>query len=186
VFYSLSFLIGYFSFLTLQMFSPFQVSPSETPYPPPPASMGMLPLPPTHFCLLTLAFPYTGALDTLRSKGLSSHWCPQIKSESEERMLKNESCRQSCLLTPWLLIFFLLYAALERETLREDCVKVLFKVTNWVSVVCDERLQVCSSQAQWLQILRFALTKINEHTEPRNAVARGHFGSLRNPSLRIK
>jgi hypothetical protein len=42
---------------TFQMFSPFQVSPEETPYPipPPPASMKVLPYPPTP------AFLYTGA-----------------------------------------------------------------------------------------------------------------------------
>ena len=57
------------------MFSPFQVSPSETPYPIPSplASMRVLPHPPTHFHLLSLAFPYTVALNTLRPKGLSSH-----------------------------------------------------------------------------------------------------------------
>ena len=57
------------------MFSPFQVSPLETPYPIPssPAFMRVLPYPPTHSCLPALAFPYTGALDTLRPMGLSSH-----------------------------------------------------------------------------------------------------------------
>ena len=52
------------------MFSPFQVSPSETAYPTPlsPAFMRVLPRlyegapPPTHSRLLALAFPYTGAL----------------------------------------------------------------------------------------------------------------------------
>ena len=55
------------------MFSSFQVSPSETPYP------VLLPFlyegapPSTHSCSPALAFPYTGALNTLRPKGLSSH-----------------------------------------------------------------------------------------------------------------
>jgi hypothetical protein len=55
------------------VFSPFQVSPSETPYPipSPPAFMKVLLHPPTPI-LLTLAFPYTEALNTLRPKGLSS------------------------------------------------------------------------------------------------------------------
>ena len=57
------------------MFSPFQVSPSETPYPilPAPDSKRMLSQPPTHSSLLALAFPYTGASNTLRPKGHSSH-----------------------------------------------------------------------------------------------------------------
>ena len=61
------------------MFSPFQVSPLEPSYPipPSPASMRVFTHSPTHSltpsCLPTLAFPYTGASNTLRSKGLSSH-----------------------------------------------------------------------------------------------------------------
>ena len=57
------------------MFSHFQVSLLETPYSilPLPASMRVLPHPPTHSCLPALAFSYTGASNTLRSKGLSSH-----------------------------------------------------------------------------------------------------------------
>ena len=57
------------------MFSPFQVFPPETPYPslPPLASMRVLPHSPTHFRLPTLAFPYTGASNALRTKGHSSY-----------------------------------------------------------------------------------------------------------------
>lgn len=57
------------------MFPPFPVSPLETPYPIPlpPASMWVLPYPPTHSCLPALAFPYTRALSLHRTKGLSSH-----------------------------------------------------------------------------------------------------------------
>ena len=57
------------------MFSPYQVSPSEAPFPilPAPAPMRVLSHPPTHSDLHTLASPYTGALNTLRPKGLSSH-----------------------------------------------------------------------------------------------------------------
>ena len=51
------------------MLSPFLVSPQKTPYP--------FPLPPayqpTHFCIPVLAFPYIGASNLLRIKGLSSH-----------------------------------------------------------------------------------------------------------------
>jgi hypothetical protein len=61
------------------MLSPFQVSPSETPIPSPSSSVYEgAPLPIhllTHSRLPTLAFPYTGALNTLRPKGLSSHLC---------------------------------------------------------------------------------------------------------------
>ena len=57
------------------MFSPVQVFPSEIPYPisHPPDSMRMLSHPPTHSHLPSLAFPYTGASNNLRPKGLSSH-----------------------------------------------------------------------------------------------------------------
>lgn len=41
--------------------------------PPPPASMKMLPLPPTHSNLNTLAFPYIGEMSLHRTKGFSSH-----------------------------------------------------------------------------------------------------------------
>ena len=63
-----------FALFQFQMFSPFLVAPSETPYPfpRPSASMRVLPHPPTHSHLPTLAFPYPGAS---RPQGLSSHWC---------------------------------------------------------------------------------------------------------------
>ena len=55
------------------MFSPFQVSPSETPYPiPSPASMRVL-THRTYSCLPALAFSYIGASNTLRPKYCSSH-----------------------------------------------------------------------------------------------------------------
>ena len=51
------------------MLSPFLVSPPKIPYPlpPPPAPQ------PTHSCFLALAFPYTGAYNLCKTKGLSSH-----------------------------------------------------------------------------------------------------------------
>ena len=55
------------------MLSPFPVSPLEThPILPPPASMRVLPYPPTHSHLPTTAFPYTGAQSLHRTKDLSS------------------------------------------------------------------------------------------------------------------
>jgi len=45
-------------------------SPSPLPFPHPPASMKMLPLPPTHSHLNTLALPYIGEMNLLRTKGL--------------------------------------------------------------------------------------------------------------------
>jgi hypothetical protein len=74
------FLISFFSFywifslFTFQVLSSFHVSPPQTPYPipPPPASMRVH----THSHLPAPAFPYTGASNTLRPKGHSSHWCP--------------------------------------------------------------------------------------------------------------
>jgi hypothetical protein len=38
--------------------------------------------PPTHSHPPVLAFPYTGALNTLRPEGLSSHWCPTRPSSA--------------------------------------------------------------------------------------------------------
>ena len=57
------------------MLSPFLVSPLKTPYlvSPTPDSLRMLPYPPTHSCLNTLAFPYIGASILHRTKGLPSH-----------------------------------------------------------------------------------------------------------------
>ena len=54
---------------------PFPGLPFRTPYPilPPPASMRVLPHPPTHSHLPALAFPYTGVLNPLRHKGCFSH-----------------------------------------------------------------------------------------------------------------
>jgi hypothetical protein len=64
------------------MFLPFQVSPSETPYPfpPPPAHCLYEGAPPsTHPSLLpALAFAYTGAYNTLRPKDLSSPTRPSF------------------------------------------------------------------------------------------------------------
>ena len=56
------------------MLSPFPVSPLQTPYStPPPASMKMLPYPPTHLCITALAFPYAGASSLYRTKGVPSY-----------------------------------------------------------------------------------------------------------------
>ena len=55
------------------MLSPFQVSPSKTPNPIPPASMRVLPNTSIHSNLTTLAFPYTGSSSLHSTKGLSSH-----------------------------------------------------------------------------------------------------------------
>ena len=57
------------------MLSPFLVSPLQTPYPISPylASMRVLPHPPNHSCLTTLAFLYTGASSLHRAKGLPFH-----------------------------------------------------------------------------------------------------------------
>ena len=65
-----------FSLFTCQMLSPFQVFPPEIlyPIPPLPASMRVLPQPPTYSPPSALAFPYTGASNPHRSKGYSFHW----------------------------------------------------------------------------------------------------------------
>ena len=57
------------------MLSLFLVSPLQTPYPIPnyPASMRVLPHPPTHSSLTTLGFLYTEASSLHRTKGIPSH-----------------------------------------------------------------------------------------------------------------
>ena len=57
------------------MLCPFMASPLQTSYPILcyPASMRVLPHPPTHSCLTALAFLYTGASNLHRTKGLPSH-----------------------------------------------------------------------------------------------------------------
>ena len=57
---------------TFQMFSHFQVSPSETPYASPSPCLYEGVPPHTHYHLPSLAFPYIGALNTLRPKAISS------------------------------------------------------------------------------------------------------------------
>jgi hypothetical protein len=66
-----------FSLFTFQMLSPFLVPPLETLYPTlTPASMRVFHHhPPTCSSLPTLTFPYTGASNLPRTKGLTSHWC---------------------------------------------------------------------------------------------------------------
>ena len=58
------------SLFTFQVLSPFLVSPLKIPYPVPPPPV----LQPTHSCFLAQAFPYTGAQNLHRTKGLFSHW----------------------------------------------------------------------------------------------------------------
>jgi hypothetical protein len=59
------------------MLSPFPVFPLQTSYPlplPSPCFFEGAP-PPTHSCLSSIAFPYTGASSLHKTKGLSSRWC---------------------------------------------------------------------------------------------------------------
>jgi hypothetical protein len=74
------FLNWIFSLFTFQFFSSFHVSPLGTPipYPFPCLSVGAFPL--THPLLSSyLTLPYTGLSNTLRPKGLSSHWWPPTR-----------------------------------------------------------------------------------------------------------
>ena len=64
------------------MFSSFQVSPLETPYPIPAPWLYEGAPPPTHSHPSSLAFPYTRALNILRHMDLSSHWCPTMPSSA--------------------------------------------------------------------------------------------------------
>ena len=66
------------------MLTPLPVSPLETGYPilPLPDSMRVFLYQPTQSCLFAQAFPYTGALNTLRPKGLTSNLCPAKPSSA--------------------------------------------------------------------------------------------------------
>jgi len=80
--FSSSFSLFYwiFSLFTFQMLSPFQVSPSETPYPnpSPPASVRVLsPHPSTLSLILTLAFLYTRSSSLHRPKSSPPIDAPQ-------------------------------------------------------------------------------------------------------------
>jgi hypothetical protein len=95
------FFLGYFLYLHFKCF-PHPRSPLQKPYCtlPPPASMRVLPHPPTHSSLSVLAFPYTGASITLRPNHLSSHWRPTKPSSTkyEARAMGPSMC------TLWLLV----------------------------------------------------------------------------------
>ena len=68
-----SFFYQIFSSFTFQMLSPFLVSSPKVPY--------ILPQP-THSCFLALAFPYIGAYNLPKTKGLSSHRWPTRPSSA--------------------------------------------------------------------------------------------------------
>ena len=63
------FLLSDIFYIYISNVIPFPDYPSKNPLSPPPAHQ------PTYSYFLVLAFPYTGALSLLRTKGLSSHWC---------------------------------------------------------------------------------------------------------------
>jgi hypothetical protein len=73
-----------FSFITFQMFSPFQVSPSETPYsilPPPAFRRVLTPLPPhTHSCLPDLVFSLHWGIKPSQDQGFLLPLIPQDKA----------------------------------------------------------------------------------------------------------
>jgi hypothetical protein len=89
------------------MFCLFQVLPSETSYPffSPTASMRVLPHSPTHSSLPTLAFPYTGAENTLRPKVCSSCWCSTRPSSATFFSRSHEYLHiySGCCSSPWEL-----------------------------------------------------------------------------------
>ena len=70
--------IGYFLYLNFKSY-PFSQFPPENHLsnPPPPVSMGVSPTLPTHSCLPTLTFSYTGVSSLHRTKGLSSLFVQQ-------------------------------------------------------------------------------------------------------------
>lgn len=71
-----------FYLFTFQMLSPFQISPSETPYPTPSFCFYKGAPPPIHSYFPGLAFPYTGASSLQGTKDLFSYWCPTRPSSA--------------------------------------------------------------------------------------------------------
>jgi hypothetical protein len=84
------------------MLSPFLVSPPKTPYPfsPPPTYQ------PTHSCFPVLAFPYTGVSIFLRTRSLSSHWCPTRPSSATY----SAGATGPSLCTLWLVFFYWIFS----------------------------------------------------------------------------
>jgi len=78
LFFKLVILLIYTSNVILFQF-PLYTHPILSPLTP--ASMKVLPQPPTHSCFTASAFSYTGASSLHRTKGLPSHWW-QIRSSS--------------------------------------------------------------------------------------------------------
>ena len=63
----------FYCIFTIQILSPFPVSPLQTPYTIPyPVSMRVLPHQPTHSLLIAQPFLYTGASSLLRTQTTSS------------------------------------------------------------------------------------------------------------------
>ena len=89
---------------TFQMLSHFPVSPPETPYPIPPQLLLWLCSP---TCPNTPAshqvIPLHWGMELLRSKGLSSHWCPTRTSSA---IYASEAMGPS-MWTLWLLVYIL-------------------------------------------------------------------------------
>jgi hypothetical protein len=104
-FFLSSFLI--FSLFTFQMLFPYLVSPLEIPCLILPLStyVRVLPHPPTHSRLPTMAFPYTVASSLHRTKDLSSHWCLTRPSSAnyEAGPMGPSKCTLGWWFSPWEL-----------------------------------------------------------------------------------
>jgi hypothetical protein len=98
LFFKYSFL-KLFSLFTLQILSPFLISPPKPPYPIPPLPAHQ----PTHSCFPILAFPYTGTLSLHKIKGLSPHWCPTRQSSATYPA----GAMGPSMCTPWLVVYSL-------------------------------------------------------------------------------
>ena len=95
------FFIGYFLYLHLKCY-PLSRSHlwDSLSNPSSPSSMRVLPHPTTHSHLAALAFPYTGALISLRPKGCSSHLCPTRPSSATYAAIAMDTF----MCTPWLVV----------------------------------------------------------------------------------
>ena len=82
--------------------SPLRKSSIPSPSLSSPASVRMLLHSSTHSCFPALSFPYSGALNTLRAKGLSSHWWPTRPSSAT--YVSSAMGHSMC--TVWLVVQF--------------------------------------------------------------------------------
>jgi hypothetical protein len=116
--------IGYFIYLH---FKCYHLSSFPSTSLPPPASMRVLPHPPTYSCLSTLAFPYPGSSSLHRTKGIPSQWY-QIRQSSATYPAGAMGTPYS--LVGWFILIFNSNINLNNDILKIVPLKVLIYSSN--------------------------------------------------------